>query len=195
MTRGTTKPKGGSYPSGTPCASPGCDLGGDYRAPVRKPGSAYAPPAGPPQWQYFCLDHVREFNASWNYFAGLEGEELWEAQSADNNWERETRSFAHNAFAGGPDRVEDALGVLRWRRAARATRPACPLSREDREALNHLGLDSSADLDAVKSRYRELARRYHPDANDGRRDHESRLQALNAAYTHLKRSSAFKQSS
>ncbi len=138
---------------------------------------------------------MREFNASWNYFAGLEGEELWEAQSADNNWERETRSFAHNAFAGGPDRVEDALGVLRWRRAARATRPACPLSREDREALNHLGLDSSADLDAVKSRYRELARRYHPDANDGRRDHESRLQALNAAYTHLKRSSAFKQSS
>lgn len=138
---------------------------------------------------------MRAFNASWNYFAGLEGEELWEAQNTGHSWERETRAFAHNAFTDGPDRVEDALGVLRWKMATRAAPPARQLTREDREALSRLGLDRHADLEAVKSRYRELARRYHPDANHGRRDHESRLQALNAAYTHLKRSSAFKQSS
>lgn len=138
---------------------------------------------------------MRAFNAGWNYFEGLEGEDLWQAQSAYPNWERETRAFAHNAFADGPDRTEDALGVLRWKTGARAARPRRVLSPQDRQALSRLGLDDDASFVDIKSRYRELARRYHPDANQGRRDHESRLQALNAAYTHLKQSSAFRQSS
>lgn len=190
----TGRLRGGSYPSGKTCASPGCTLSGDYRAPVRKPGSAFAGPSGPPEWQYLCLDHVRAFNQSWNYFEGLEGDDLWEAQNRYPNWERETHAFAHNAFADGPDRTDDALGVLRWKMRA-DTRPPRRLSAEDRQALSRLGLGEDADLDQVKGRYRELARKYHPDANQGRRDHESRLQALNAAYTHLKQSPAFKQSS
>jgi curved DNA-binding protein CbpA len=37
-------------------------------------------------------------------------------------------------------------------------------------------------LDVVKSRYKELAKRHHPDANGGSRDAEERLKTINLAY-------------
>jgi DnaJ domain len=185
-----TRAKGGSFPGDHPCAHPGCPEPGAYRAPVSRPGSSFLPPSGPPRWQYFCLDHVRAFNAQWNWFDGMSQDEIWEAQSPAPAWERETRAFAANAFAAGPDRAADALGVLRWKAAARPQGPT--LSRDDRQALAKLGLEEGATLAQIKARYRSLARRYHPDANKGSREHEAKLQALTEAHTHLIGSAAFK---
>lgn len=190
-TGGTRKMKGGAFPQGHGCAAPGCDLPGDYRAPRHRPGSSFAPPAGPPQWQYFCLEHVRAFNAGWNYFEGMDADEIWEAQTPGSNWDREVRAFAHNAMHGGPDRVEDALGVLRWKSETRVRRHQ--LSVEDRRALSVLGLPDSATLADVKAAYRNLARRYHPDANGGSRKHEARFQKLTEAASHLQQSQSFRQ--
>jgi hypothetical protein len=189
---------GGSFAGETPrpCAHPGCPHEGEYRAPTARPGSSFAAGSGPPQWQYFCLEHVRAFNASWNWFAGMAEEEIRRAETPHATWERETRAFAHNAFARGPDRVEDALGVLRWRAggSGRVRRSATgqPLSRADLEALAVLGLSDSATLEAVKRRYRALVRCYHPDRHGGDRRHEARLQRATEAHDHLRRSPAFR---
>lgn len=184
--------KGGAYPGDRPCAQAGCPEAGDYRAPVRKPRSAFAGPSGPPEWQYFCLAHVREFNAKWNYFEGMDEDAIWQAQTPYPSWDRETRAFAHNAMAD-EGRIDDMLGVLRWKTAA-AARAASPLSREDRQALSRLGLEETATLKEVKAKYRELARRYHPDANAGSRAHEARFAALTEAYSHLEGSDSFRRS-
>jgi hypothetical protein len=183
------KAKGGAFPGNRRCPHAGCTQAGDYRAPVRRPGSSFAAPSGPPEWQYFCLEHVRAFNAKWNYFEGMSEEAMWEAQSPYPTWDRETRAFAHNAVNGGV-RVDDALGVLRWKSAAQA-RAATPLTREDRQALSKLGLPETASLADVKAKYRLLARRYHPDANKGSREHEARFQALTEACSHLEVSMTF----
>ena len=53
---------------------------------------------------------------------------------------------------------------------------------ELREPLATLGLSWPTTLDAVKSRYKELAKRHHPDANGGSRDAEERLKTINLAY-------------
>ena len=53
---------------------------------------------------------------------------------------------------------------------------------ELREPLATLGLPWPTTLDAVKSRYKELAKRHHPDANGGSRDAEERLKTINLAY-------------
>lgn len=185
------KAKGGQFPGERPCAHPGCTQAGDYRAPLHRPGSSYAPPSGPPQWQYLCLDHVRAFNQSWNYFEGMDADAIFQAQTPYPQWDRETRAFAHNAFADGPDRVEDALGVLRWRAATARGFRQSPLSREDRQALSKLGLAEDATLADAKQAYRRLARRYHPDANAGDRRHEARLQAITEAMDHLSASASF----
>lgn len=189
------KSKGGAYPGDRPCAHPGCPLAGDYRAPLHKPGSSLAPPSGPPQWQYFCLDHVRAFNAGWNYFEGMDQDAIFQAHTPYPSWDRETRAFAHNAMHDGPDRTEDMLGVLRWKTATAGSKAATArLSREDRQALARLGLPETTTLQDVKAKYRILARRYHPDANQGSREHEARFQALTEAYSHLESSPTFIQS-
>ena len=81
--------------------------------------------------------------------------------------------------------------VLRWKQERAAPRAASPLTREDRQALARLGLPETATLDEVKAKYRQLARRYHPDANRGSREHEARFTALTEAYGHLEASASF----
>ncbi len=182
---------GGAFPGERPCAHPGCPEAGQYRAPLHRPGSSFAPPSGPGEWQYFCLPHVRAFNAGWDYFDGMDEDAIWQAQTPYPTWDRETRAFAHNAMAS-EERVNDTLGVLRWK-AASAAHPAKALCREDRQALARLGLPESASLAEVKAKYRQLARRTHPDANEGRRTHEDHFRALTEAYSHLRQSKTFNQ--
>ena len=66
-------------------------------------------------------------------------------------------------------------------KASRRPDPQLPPA-ELREPLATLGLAWPTTLDAVKSRYKELAKRHHPDANGGSRASEERLKTINLAY-------------
>ncbi len=65
------------------------------------------------------------------------------------------------------------------------------LSNEDRRALSVMGLPIDADRRALRTRYTELLRRYHPDHNGGDRSHEGALQGVIEAYGHLKKATVF----
>ncbi|NBU78755.1 MAG: molecular chaperone DnaJ, partial [Sphingomonadaceae bacterium] len=56
-----------------PCNRPGCPEPGEFRAP--DPSGLAPGPDGPGQWQWLCLDHVRAFNAGYNFFAGMSRED------------------------------------------------------------------------------------------------------------------------
>ncbi len=56
-----------------------------------------------------------------------------------------------------------------------------------REPLDALGLAWPVSLDEVKSRYKDLAKRHHPDTNNGDRSNEERLKTINDAYSTLRR--------
>ena len=180
-------------PADRVCEHPDCRATGDFRAPRHRPGSAFGPPEGPPQWRWFCLEHVREFNAGYNWFAGMSPEAIQEAQSPFPQWERATRPFAHVGTGSGHDdlRFVDSMGVLRWRYGTHAfdgaaTPAGRALSQQARRALTTFGLEATTTLAAIKKRYKELVRRYHPDMNGGDRAHEGKLQDVIAAYTELK---------
>ena len=64
--------------------------------------------------------------------------------------------------------------------------PAEHAPTELREPLAALGLSWPTTLDAVKLRYKELAKRHHPDANGGSRESEERLKTINLAYATLR---------
>ena len=178
------------------CSRPGCTASGEFRAPAddgRRPGFD-----GPGDWRWLCLDHVREFNARYNYFNGMSPEEIEAAQTPYGGWERETRAFAAAGASPTPRWADfadplDAIGA-RFRRRAAADAPrrdGRELSREDRKSLGVLGLGTDADRRALRQRYAELLRRYHPDHNGGDRGHEKALQAVIQAYTQLKSRPAF----
>ncbi|QJQ31273.1 DnaJ domain-containing protein [Sphingomonas lacunae] len=177
----------GRIPGQRPCAVPGCDQHGEFRAPgERRPGFD-----GPGSYRWMCLDHVREFNAGYNFFAGMTPEEIVEAQGPYGGWERETRAFSATGADAPPKWSDfrdpmDALGA-RFRKVREQARDAAAgISREDREAYDALGLSPGADLKTVRQAYSNLVRRYHPDRNGGDRRYEKALQAVIAAYGHLK---------
>lgn len=176
-----------------PCAEPGCDAPGEFRAPAR--GGRSSGFDGPGDWRYLCLDHIRAFNSGYNFFEGMSAEEIEAQQTPYGGWDRETRAFSPNAGAGPrwSDFTDplDAIGARFARRAEQERSDGRPLSEGDRKALKVLGLGKDADRRALRSRYAELVRRYHPDKNGGDRTHEKALQDVISAYTQLKGRPAF----
>lgn len=181
--------------TGQRCAAPGCAASGEFRAP---PAAGAAPRDEPPAYRWLCLEHVREFNATYNFFAGMSADEISRAQRPFAGWERETRAFAANGADRPPPWADfsdplDAIGArFRTRMAEeRGRRDGKPLSSADRHALKVLGLDTDADRRALRARYSDLVRQYHPDRNGGDRSFEARLQTVIAAYQALRKSPAF----
>lgn len=176
------------------CAHPGCDQPGEFRAPPA--GGRRSGFDGPGDWRWLCLDHVRAFNDSYNFFQGMSSEEIEASQAPYGGWERETRAFAN--IGSQPPRWSDftdpldAIGA-RFRRAPEQTmrRDGRELSERDRKFLRILGLAVDADRRQLRQRYLDLVRRYHPDKNGGDRSHEKALQAVIEAYTELKSRPAF----
>jgi len=175
------------------CTYPGCDQPGEYRAPAaggKRPGFD-----GPGDWRWFCLDHVRAFNSGYNFFEGMSVDEIEAQHTPYAGWERETRSFS--ASAGTTPRWADfvdpldAIGAKYARSIDAARKDGRLLSEGDRRALTLLGLEPDADRRALRTRYAELVRRYHPDRNGGDRSHEKALQDVISAYTQLKGRPAF----
>ena len=172
--------------SDRPCAHPGCAEPGEFRAPPLEGAGAHD---GPPRFRWFCLDHVRAFNA------GMSADEIHQAQRPLAGWERETRAFSRTRMGDqGPRWADfsdplDAIGAKYARTAPRAEGRA--LSGEDRRSLETLGLSLDADRNALRKRYSELVRRYHPDRNGGDRTHEAALRKVITAYQHLRRAPAF----
>jgi hypothetical protein len=175
------------------CSAPGCAEPGEFRAPPedgRRPSFD-----GPGDWRWLCLDHVREFNDSYNYFSGMSSDEIEAAQTPYGGWERETRAFSNPSpppkWADFTDPL-DAIGA-RFRRPATDgdRKDGRELSKGDRSSLAVLGLGTDADRRALRQRYADLVRRYHPDRNGGDRSHEKALQAVIEAYTQLKSRPAF----
>ena len=177
------------------CAHPGCPETGEFRAPdiSGRAGS----PNGPGDYQYLCLDHVREFNARYDWFTGMSAEEILAAQSPTHVWASETRAFRPTAGVDSPPKwadFHDPLEALAARYKERMPKPRADghvLSPENRRALKTLGLGDDADRRAIRSAYSVMVRRYHPDKNGGNRAYEKALQDVIAAYTHLKKVNAF----
>ena len=178
---------------GRECDRPGCDEAGEFRAPgARRSGFD-----GPGDFRWYCLDHIREFNAGYDFFEGMSADEVLAAQSPLYGWEQESRAFRPTAGLDSPPRwadfadpLEAISGRARMRRPAER-RDGVMLSAEQRRAIETLGLSIDADRQTLRRRYSELVRRYHPDRNGGDRSFEARLQGVVEAYQVLRKSAAF----
>ncbi|RKF23564.1 J domain-containing protein [Altericroceibacterium spongiae] len=189
-----TKFHGRFESQGRQCEHPDCDRPGEFRAP----GSGGHGFDGPGQWRWFCLEHVREFNAGYDWFEGMSAEEILDAQSPASGWRTQNRVYS--GMGGDMPRwadYDDPLDAINnrardiKRRAAGAQAEYNRFTPHEREALNVMGLGADADRQGLRRRYSELVRRYHPDRNGGDRQHETRLQRVVEAYQLLRRATAF----
>lgn len=157
-----------------PCDRDGCHLRGAYRAPKARDALT--------SYYWFCLEHVREYNSAWNYYAGMSDDEVEQERRADTIWHRPSWPLGKQQ----PGVIEDPLWLMgKPVNRSPGEPPAPPPSPAERQALAVLGLAAPANRSEIKQRYKALAKKHHPDANGGDRKAEEKLKAINQAYDQL----------
>ena len=172
------------------CDHPGCEAGGDFRAPRSRLDLR--------DYYWFCLDHVRAYNAAWNYYAGMSDNEIEAEIRSDTVWQRPTWRLGERHGPGYAARVRDPFGVFSGGAAGAAAGLGRPRATEPRgRAAGALGQEQALavfDLEPpftpvrLKARYKALVKLHHPDAHGGDKAAEEKLKVINQAYATLKAS-------
>jgi hypothetical protein len=170
-----------AQPSLRRCDHPACAEEGLYRAPKTRDRLN--------EYYWFCLEHVRDYNQRWDYYAGMNEEQIERHRRRDTVWDRPTWPLGVGSRANRfyQRRIRDFFELFEEEAAERAHRDqAKPLGSAEHKALDVFALEAPVTLDQVKARYKQLVKQHHPDANGGDKAAEERLKIINQAYTTLK---------
>lgn len=173
------------------CEWAGCQNKGSHRAPKGRENQR--------EYWHFCLDHVREYNQSYNFFSGMNADAVARYQKDALTGHRPTWKMGANGGKKGAeaeiDMASDPLNMFAeingrtgWRKGPEAAPKAetRKVMNAERKALQVMGLGPSATLTDVKAKYKALVKQHHPDANGGDRSTEDRLIEIIKAYNYLK---------
>ncbi len=176
------------------CEWPECNNRGPHRAPKGRSEAK--------EYWHFCLNHVREYNQSYNFFQGMNADAVARYQKDALTGHRPTWKMGAKG-SGQPGEAEldgsndpfaminemNGRGGVRGARKAAEDQPKVEtrkIMNAERKALQVMGLSGTATLEVVKSQYKALVKQHHPDANGGDRSTEDRLIEIIKAYNYLK---------
>ena len=155
------------------CDQEGCEQEGEFRAPKS--------PHQLKDYYWFCLDHVKEYNKTWDFYKGMSSVEIEESRISDVTWNRPSwpvgtwRRLLENA------RYFDGLDSL-----FNSSQPHPALPKDVQKALVVLDITLPITLEALKKQYKKLAKKHHPDLHAGDKVAEERLKDVNEAYQIMK---------
>lgn len=166
------------------CDMPGCPHDGTHKAPKHRALNEY---------YMFCLEHVQEYNRAWNFFSGMNDDEVMDHLNKEMyghrpTWkygvngdpEEELKSKAWDSYQGYEGAYEDRKQEDKNRHFTSSS------NSQEFKALALMGLEPPVTLGEIKIRYKELAKKHHPDLNKGCQKSEELLKQINMAYTVLK---------
>ncbi len=161
------------------CDMPGCNRDAFHKAPKNRELKEY---------YWFCLEHVQEYNKAWNYFQGMSSVEMENYLNNQTIWDRPTKRYDPHAA------TEELLKKKIWQNYHFTEKepPKEDFKRKingsgpELEALAIMELVPPVTLDTIKAKYKKLAKKHHPDRNQGSKESEELLKKINMAYTILK---------
>nr|WP_323052979.1 J domain-containing protein [Siculibacillus lacustris] len=179
------------------CEWGGCDAAGSHPAPKGRGREG--------QYHHFCIDHVRLYNKSYDYFSGMPDSAVaaWQKDAVTGHRPTWTMGVNPDTEAVRARPAEDfemphdwtrrsgdprvVFGRMRGRvQGGPRTEPVRKAKPLEKRALTALDLDERASPEEIRARYKELVKRHHPDANGGDRSSEALLQEIIQAYKLLR---------
>lgn len=157
-----------------PCDREGCEAHAAHRAPKSKDDDN--------QYFWFCLDHVREYNQKWDYFSGMGPDEIESFRRDAVIGHRPTWHMSSNS-SRTPAHLGSALRRFFFFEEEKYVAPPIPSGL--RKALSVLDLEHPTSKKNIKSTYKKLVKRYHPDVNQGDNAAAERFKSINEAYHQL----------
>ncbi|MDC1184872.1 DnaJ domain-containing protein [Alphaproteobacteria bacterium] len=162
------------------CDSPKCNEKGEYRAPKSR--------AMLNEYFYFCLDHIKEYNKSWDFYKGMSVEQIENSVRSDTFWDRpswplknsfknifdEFNEYVDDFVKNDEDKINDAYFKNKLLDEN--------LTIEEAKALKDLDLKIPTSLEKIKKNYKKLVKIFHPDVNGNNKDAEERFKQINESY-------------
>jgi len=156
-----------------------CKKIGLYKAPVEKDNSK--------KFRLLCLEHIKVFNKSWNYFSDMNEGEIENFIKSDLTWHKPTKSFAssENFFKIlWKNTLDDKTNFFNSSEFKSYKKSV--FSDKDRHALEVLGLKGETKWPDIQKKFKTLVKKYHPDKNQGSKKYEDLLKKITLAYSQLK---------
>ena len=197
----------------------GCQNHAEYPAPKKSPPQNHPSQNRPhpnrphpnrpdlKDYIWLCLEHIRPYNLSWNYYEGIEGAALEREIKRAITWERPSWKFGATsstakgtsgktsrgrAARGGNHKdahhaeFHDPFGFFNDDKTAHPPTHT-PLTDEEKKAWALFDLPPNTELSLLKKQYNKLAKQLHPDHNQGDKKAEERLKDINLAYAFLRK--------
>jgi len=140
------------------------------------------------EYFWYCAAHARAHNENWDFFKGMGDDDIMKFRLDAITGHRPTWQLGKRAAkartgtrAQNPLHDSHALFAEDGEEAT-VRRPERQLTRLQIMAMDTMQLAHNATLIEIKARYKELVKRFHPDANGGDRGAEERLKQVIKAY-------------
>ncbi len=159
------------------CDHPGCTAEGEHRAPKDRNHLN--------EYFWFCLEHVRAYNASWDFYRGMSQDQIEDEIRRSTTWQRETwplgAKTGNRRFNFG---IHDPFGVFD-EDVVKEQNAKARMETPEQAAMRVMELDGPLTLATLKKRYKQLVKRHHPDLHGGDKAAEEKFKEINQAYTTL----------
>jgi len=162
------------------CDSPKCNEKGEYRAPKSRVLLN--------KYFYFCLDHIKEYNKSWDFYKGMSVEQIENSMRSDTFWDRPSwplKNSFKNIFDEFNEYVEDfvkndddKINNTYFKNKLLDE----SLTVEEAKALKELDLKMPISLEKIKKNYKKLVKIFHPDVNGNNKVAEEKFKQINESY-------------
>lgn len=158
------------------CAVSGCKEPGEYKAPKSRYNTG--------EYQYLCLNHIREFNRAWDYFDGWSRKEIEDFMDSAAYGHRPTWSMAARIGNVPPVFTSEFLrdNFFDMLREGPKKKIVPHMPRKKGDAFAILDLEPDADITMIKKQYKKLVKKYHPDVNKGSKASEEAFKRITTAY-------------
>ena len=162
------------------CEWENCKEIGDYKAPLERDNSK--------NFKWLCKEHVELFNKSWDYFLGMNQNEIENFLKSDVTWHRPTQRFgsSDNFFnILWNNALNDKFNFFKQEKNVHNLNGK-KLSEKDIDAFKIMGLEFNASWPIIQKKFKTLVKRFHPDKNSGNKQFEDKLKRITLAYSHIK---------